>query len=223
MLESPRGLRVLVLAAIVLCIVASLTGARAGQDKAALKTAIIDMQRVNTEYVVIKDFRDMADKQERDWKIEFEVIQRNQLLNEDDRKALVALRIKDRNDPKSVTKPEQDKMKMLDDKSKALTEDFIKLQNTPVGALTPNDSKKLTDYTALANAAGEYAKNRQQALTAEIDAKGKELSGKVQENIAKALSDVAKKSGYNLILDKQIAPYGEFDCTKDVLSQLNKK
>lgn len=223
MLESPRGLRVLVLAAIVLCIVASLTGARAGQDKPALKTAIVDMQRVQTEYTVVKNFREMADKQERDLKIEFEIIQRNQLLPEDDRTALVALRVKDRNDPKSLTKPEQDKMKVLEDKSRALNDDYIKLQNTPVGALTPNDSKKLNDYTALSNAAGEYAKNRQQVVVAAVDSKGKELSGAVQENIQKAFSDVAKKNGYSLILDKQIAPYAEFDCTKDVLSLLNSK
>jgi len=223
MLESPRGLRVLVLAAIVLCIVASLTGAHAGQEKGGLKFAVVDMQRLNDEYTAIKNFREAADKQDRDFKVEFEVVQRNQLLNEADRKALVALRVKERNDPKSLTKPEQDKLKQLDDASQALNADFVKLQMTAVGALTVMDQKKLQDYTALQNSASDYIKTRRETLTNQLDSQAKELQGVVMENMQKAMNDVAKKSGYSLVLSKQYAPYAEYDCTKDVLAQLNKK
>lgn len=161
MFKSPRGLRIIVFAAILLCIVASLTGARAGQEKGGLKFAVVDMIRLNEEYVVIRNFREQADQKERDFKLEYEVVQRNQLLNEMDRKTLVALRIKERNDPKSLTKQDTDKMKQLDDASRALTDDFIKLQNTPVGALMANDQKKLNDYGAASTAASEYIKQRQ--------------------------------------------------------------
>ena len=54
MLESQRGLRLIVLAAIALCIVASMTGARAGDDKSGLRIAVVDMQKLNEDSVQVK-------------------------------------------------------------------------------------------------------------------------------------------------------------------------
>ena len=97
MLESQRGLRLIVLAAIVLCIVASMTGAKAGDDKSGLRIAVVDMQKLNDESVQVKEFRDAAEKQDKDFKVEFEVLQRHALLPEADQKKLIDLTIKDRN------------------------------------------------------------------------------------------------------------------------------
>ena len=63
----------------------------------------------------------------------------------------------------------------------------------------------------------------QQRMQADVESKAKDLNTIVQDKLQKALTDVAKKNGYTLLLNKQIAPYAEFDCTKDVLTQINKK
>ena len=223
MLESPRGLRLLVLAAIVLCIVASLTGARAGDDKGGLRIAIVDMQRLNDEYTIIKNWREMADKQEKDFKTEVEVIQRNQLLPEADRKALVALKIKEVNTPNGLSKAEQDKKAALEKQSRDLNENSIKISKSSLGTAGPDEIQTLKEYTKRSDEASDYVKNRQQTLSKEVEDKARELQVQVQENMQKSLSEVAKKNGYTLVLNKQIAPYAEFDCTKDVLALLNKK
>ena len=50
MSEPTRGIRALVLALITLCIVASLTGARAGQEKPGMRVALVDKGRLLSEY-----------------------------------------------------------------------------------------------------------------------------------------------------------------------------
>jgi Skp family chaperone for outer membrane proteins len=223
MLESQRGLRLIVLAAIVLCIVASMTGAKAGDDKGGLRIAVVDMQKLNDEYTLIKDFRDAAEKQDKDFKVEYEVLQRHALLPDADQKKLIELTIKDRNNPASLSKADLASKTELEKTSNALREDFVKLQQTPVGAVGPNDETKLKNYTKQVNDTQAKLTADQQRMQADVENKAKELNVTVQDKMQKALTDVAKKNGYTLVLSKQIAPYAEFDCTKDVLTQINKK
>lgn len=222
MFESPRGLRLIVLAAIVLCIVASLTGARAGQNKEGLRIAIIDVERLSDEYDKGKSYRDMVEKQALDFKIEADVIERNQLLNEADRKALVALKIKEANPATTLTKAELEKKIALEAEGRRLNEDNLKLQNSNLVVAGDEGAKKFKEYAALSQQASEAVRTHRDAIKAQLDAKLKEVNASFQEGIQKALGDVAKKNNYSLVLSKQIAPYAEYDCTKDVLALLNK-
>lgn len=223
MLETPRGLRLIVLAAIVLCIVASLTGARAGQAKGELRIAIVDMQRISDEYALVKNYYEQADKQEKDFKIEVDVMQRNYLLPDADRKALIALKIKEANPATPLTKADLEKKTALEMQSKNLYDEWSKLQTSQVQQIGPNEQAKINDYSKRQKEASDYLAGREQAIKLELGTKGKEIKVIFDENRQNALTDVAKKNNYSLILDKQIAPYAEFDCTKDVLTQLNKK
>ena len=222
MLESPRGLRVIVLAAIVMCIVASLTGARGADEKAGLRVATVDLQKLQDEYEVIKSFRTNANKQDTDFKVEYETCLRNQLLSEEDQKTLVALAIKERA-PGGLTKPEQDKQKTLLDQSKVLTEHFIKLQNTPAGAFAAADEAKLKEYTKLATETETRLKTHQSQLQKDVDGKAQETAANAQKSMKETLAKLARDKGYNLVLSSAVAPYAEYDCTEDVLKALNKK
>ena len=155
--------------------------------------------------------------------MEFEVLQRHALLSEADQKKLIDLTIKDRNNPASLSKADVAAKTDMEKASNALREDFVKLQQTPVGAVGPNDETKLKNYTKQVNDTQAKLTADQARLRTEVENRAKDLNAIVQEKLQKALTDVAKKNSYTLVLDKQIAPYAEFDCTKDVLTQINKK
>ena len=224
MLESPRGLRLIVLAAIVLCIVASLTGAhaKAGDDRGGLRIAIIDLQKVQDEYKLVKAFKDITTKQGNDLQTESEVLQRNALLAEADQKTLVELAVKEKSTPAGLAKADADKKKTLETQSTALRDDYIRLQQTPAVALKEGEDKKLKEYIRLELETGTRFKAHQTQLNRDSDTKLKELEQNYHDKLEKALTDVSKKNNFNLILNNQVAPHADAECTKDVVDLMNK-
>ena len=223
--DSRRGLQAIVLAAIVLCIVASLTGAnaKAGDDRSGgLRIATVDLLRVQDEYKFVKSFKDAAEKQGKDFQTEVDVMQRNSLLPEADQRALVELAIKEKATPTGLTKADADKKKTLETQSEALRADYVKLQQTPAGLFKDGDEKRLKDYTRMELDMASRLKSHQTQLTQELETKTKTLDQSYRDNLEKALTDVAKKNNYNLILNNQVAPHADADCTKDVITLMNK-
>ncbi len=223
MLESPRGLRLIVMAAIVLCIVACMTGARAADDRTGLRVAVVDIQKLIDENTMVKAFNDSITKQANDFKVKSEVVQRNPLLTEDDQIALAALTAKDRAaGAAGLSKDDKGKMEELQKRGAVLNEDYQRVSSLPQVGLGNADEVKLKNYTKTGNESVARLAAEQNRIKNELDGKEKNVNEQVLEAMQKALADVAKKNGYNLVLSKQVAPYADFDCTKDVLALLNK-
>src|ERR1041385_4874923 len=96
MSEPTPSLRLLVLALVTLCIVASLTGAK-GQDKNGLKIAVVSTDRILAESKFrIKSDADLKTKQN-DIVTELNSWDNHRLLAEADQKVLAQLAIKENN------------------------------------------------------------------------------------------------------------------------------
>src|SRR5579871_1540303 len=103
-----RELRVIVGLAIVLCIVASLRGA-SGEDKntGGLRVASVDLNRMQNEYKLLKNFKQELDKKQEALSIQLQTWKQNPLLSEADQKALSDLNIKDKSAPGGLSAAEK--------------------------------------------------------------------------------------------------------------------
>ena len=118
-----RELRVIVGLAIVLCIVASLRGA-SGEDKntGGLRVASVDLNRMQNEYKLLKNFKQELDKKQEALSIQLQTWKQNPLLSEADQKALSDLNIKDKSAPGGLSAAEKASQTKLMDQSRKLME-----------------------------------------------------------------------------------------------------
>jgi len=223
MLESTRGLRMIVLASIALCIIASLTGAK-GQDKNAnaLKIASVDISRIQDEYTAIKALKQELDNKQAALQTQLQTWQQNQLLSPADQQQLSDLAIKEKsaNGLSAAEKATQDSLK---DKSRKLSEDYQRLSGTAIVNATDQDQTQLKKYIALANDTEARATAAKTTLQNDMQAKIKDTAATAQKSIKDALDKIAKEKGYAVVFSADVAPYTEYDCTDDVLKLLNKK
>ncbi len=225
MSEPTRGLRVIVLSAIVLCIVASLTGA-SGQDKTTggLRVANVDLQRLQNEYVPLKTFKEELDAKQNELDIQVRTWQQNPLLSAADQKTLSDLAIKDKMaNGAGLSAADKATQQRLLDASKKLNDDYTRLQGTAIGAVTDADKQQLNGYLKLANDTEARAQATKQQLQTDMQTRLASIADQAQKNMKDAFGKIAKEKGYNLILSAEIAPYAEYDCTDDVLKLMNKK
>lgn len=225
MSEPTRSLRAIVLAAIMLCIVASLVGAKADQDKNAssvLRIASVDTSRLLSEYnYAISSSQDLTKKAD-ELDLRLRTIQQNSLLPEADQKTLADLIVAE-NTPNGLNATQKGTKDKLVNQSKALLEQLTVLQSKQVGQLTQQDRDQLTDFARRAsdtetryNAAQKDAKD---SLQKQQDG----VMTKVLKDVHDATAKVAKEKGFSLILRSDVAFYADNDITDAVLGQLNKK
>jgi Skp family chaperone for outer membrane proteins len=223
MMESSGGLRAIVALAIVLCIVASLTGAR-GEDKNAggLRVAIIDIIRTQDEYKVIKNFRGEATKKQDAFKIQVATCQQNPLLSEADQKALTDLNVKEKTGGAPLSTAEKKAQTDLLEKSRKINDEYSRLQSTAAGQLSEKDKAQLEGLIRSGSETENRLKVTEQSLTSEMQTRVADTAAQTQKNMKEALKQVAKEKGFNLVLSAEFAPYADYDCTDDVIKVLNK-
>jgi len=224
MLDSKRGLRLIASLAIILCIVASLTGAR-GEDKTTggLRIATIDIDRVSNECKVLKAFRQEVEKRKQLINVQVQISRQNPLLTETEQKSLADLSLKEKTPGgPALTGAEKATQSALTDKSRKLFDDYQRLQGTAIGAVTEQDKAKLVEYQKLGTDSEARSKALADQAEAELQTKGADLMAQTKKNLHDALHTVAKEKGYNLVLNSEMAPYADFDCTDDVIKLLNK-
>ncbi len=225
MSELARGLRVLVLAAIVLCIVASLTGA-SGKDTGTtgLRIASVDLQRLQNEYLPLKSFKQELDAKQEDLNIQVQTWQQNPLLNADDQKTLADFAIKEKAaNGHGLSAAEQTTRQGLLNASNKLNDDYARLQGTGMGAATDADKQQLNTYIKLASDTEARAQALKQQLETDLKKELTDVLDQAQKRMKEAFGKIAKEKGCSLILSTEIAPYTEYDCTDDVLKLMNKK
>lgn len=223
MLDSNRGLRVIVGLFTTLGIVAALT-AQAGMQKenpnTALKIASVDSARLMAEYKNTTSADEDINKQKNDILTQLRSWQQNPLLVEKEQTELAALTSLE-NSPSGLNDAQKSRKKILTDSSKAKLEEFQALQ-LKQGQLAPADNVKLTDYTKAASDSTSRIEAKQREADADLQKKVSTITLKLQKDVKAAIAKVAKEKNYTLVLNGDLALYAENDITNDVLSHLNK-
>jgi Skp family chaperone for outer membrane proteins len=221
-MEPTRGIRALILAAIVLCITVSLTGAKAGQDKAGLRVALVDIGRLSSEYSYnINAFQELQKKEQSNLNV-LRALAQNALLSEADQKLLGDLVTAESN-PNGLTPAQKMQKQQLLDKSKGMVEDFNGLQQKVVGQLNDQDKAKLNQYYKAQSDTEQRLQKSKSDLDQQLQEEAVKNRTKALKDVRETIAKVAKDKNFSLVLSNEIAWYAETDVTDDVLKVLNKK
>lgn len=223
--ESSRAittLRLFVGMLIVLCITATMIGAR-GQDKNAggLRIATIDLQRLQSEYKQIDSFKKQVGQKQQALNDELQIWSQNPFLTSQEQTSLVTLKAKE-NSPAGLTNAEKEQKKKLEDQSTALNNEFNTLQQTPVGQVQPGQKTRLESLIRMGNENEGRIDARKKEVQEAVQKDSLTLAESAQKSMRDALAKIAKDRGYSLILSTEVAPYASDDVTSDVIKQLNK-
>ncbi|HZO91564.1 MAG TPA: OmpH family outer membrane protein [Chthonomonadaceae bacterium] len=219
MSQPTRGLRLIVFAALVLGILAALGAGAAPESTAGgLKIAIVDVNRLLSDYngtiASNNQLRKMAD----DAQTVLQTWKQNFLLTEPEQKRLGELTLKEA----TLTEAEKAEKKRLLDRSAALFQEFTTLQTKSTG-VTDTEKQRITELTKLAGDTDNRIAARTKELQDEFEKERTTNATKIVKEIRDAVAKVAKKEGVNLVLSNDTAWYAEADITDAVLKQLNGK
>jgi Skp family chaperone for outer membrane proteins len=219
MSQSLAWWRVLALAAIVLCII--FTVSASGQDK---KTgggtfATIDFQKVDAEYKAKRDSE--ADIQNMASVFNARLSRRQDMpyLTEDEQKTLDTLMEKAAGTQSDADKA---KIKELQDKGQKANAEIQAIRQKKEADLTDADKQRLKQAGEMEDSArrilvtlNEDLKNQMDQMTA---SKRTELLTKVRA----AIKTIAEQKGIAIVFDSGVAPYAGTDITQPVITELNK-
>lgn len=221
MVNSSRGLRIIVLAVVLLCLIASLKGAFGAQKNGGdMRFASVDNQRILHEYKVIQDFLQTMRTQRDQLKMEGQVYEQNPFLSPADQKSLGDLTVL-ASVPAGLTPAQKTAQQALLDKSKIASDEYQKLVNGQT-SLTAADKQLLNTYVQMKQDTDTRVNGMSQQFQADLTAKSETMDTQAQVNVKAAIAKVAKEKGYTLVFDSAVAPYAQNDCTDDVLKILNK-
>lgn len=221
MSEPTRGLRAIVLSAIVLGIVVSMRGAGA-QDKNGLRIAVVSPGRLVAEYKFAKTSRDTLDKMQNEVKLTLQTWDRYHMLSAAEQDTLAKLVIKEAATPNDLTKAEKDQMQQLKDKHEKLFQDYNNLLKLPVGQVQPAQAAQLDQLQKVRSDTAARIKDKDSTAAKDLQSKEEEFNVKIDKDVRDNLNKVAKEKGMNLVFSSQVVLYADTDITDDVLKQLNK-
>ncbi len=221
-MDSPAGLRAIVLGAIVLCLIASITGANAGQDKGGIKIAVFDQERARNEYRYVATAQVDFQKRLEDTDLKLKTWQQNALLTQGDQNKLAELLIEEKRQAATFDNAKKASLKKLQDDSKTLTDELRQLQANPAG-LSPQQKERLAILVRAASDTESRTGAEQQKAREDLQKIDNEVSAKVLKDMRETVTKVAKEKGCSVVFSAGVAWYGETDITETVISTLNKK
>ena len=221
LLDNARGMRIIILAAIVMCTVASITGAKAVKEPAGLKVGTVDGGKLVSEYTYAKQTDEELKKKDRDTLTRLRIWEQNYLLPEKDQAELGDLAVKEIS--AALVDVDKKRKETLVAQSNALLNDFETLRNKKVGELTVADQTRLVTLQKAVSDTNLRLTNTQAKVKEDLQLQAQTADTKVQKDVRDAISKVAKEKGVSLVLRGDFALYAEADLTEDVLKVLNKK
>lgn len=220
-MDSPAGLRAIVLGAITLCIIASITGANAGQEKGGIKIAVFDQERARSEYKYVAMAQVDFQKKLEDTDLRLKTWQQNALLTMADQNKLADLLIEQKKVGDNLDNNKKAELKRLQDESKSLTEELRQLQGNPAG-LNADQKNRLAILVRAASDTESRTGAEQEKVRGELQKIDNEVSAKVLKDLREAVNKVAKAKSCSVVFSAGVAWYGETDITDDVVKSLNK-
>ncbi len=223
MSEPKVGLRTIVLACIVLCIVATLQGAHAADDKnSGLKVASVDIAKLNSDYVAFnKNSKVLSDKLQANLTV-LRTMQQHMLLPEADHKALADLLVAEATQQGGLNAGQKDQKQKLLDKSKALAAEFIELQQKKVADLQAQDKDKLNAFFRSQTEGEARIQKLQQEMGEALQSEDAKNKTTALKGVRDAITKVAKEKGISVVFSNDVAWYADNDITDAVLKDLNK-
>ncbi len=220
MTEPNRGLRALVLGAMALCIVASLTGARgADQGGGLLKIAVVNPGRLLAEYkFTIKSNDDLA-RQQADASTTLNAWKSNSFLSEADQKALGDLTVQEGLPAGLDAAKKAQKQKLLDQNKKVFDE-YTNLQSKQ--SPTPADNDRLREISRMAADTDRRIGEKKAEIQGQLEKQAQDIRTRMDLDVRTKLNEVAKKDGINLVFSSEVLLYADNDLTDKVLKELNK-
>ena len=222
--QSLLFIRTTVLAAILLGIVASLTGASAGQDKnGGLKTAVVNPRKLVNDYKFAITTREKLTAMEQEAKDSLEVWGQFQLLESAEQDTLVKLIQKERstNPATAITKPEADQLAALKDKHKRLSAEFAALSSKSNADTTPADAKQFESLNKKRTDTQLRGKKLNETATETLQKEQDKANIQIDKDIRDVLNKFCKEKGYNLVFSNEVVLFADSDITEDVLKKLN--
>src|SRR5437868_778782 len=179
--DSMHGLffiRATVFAAVVLGIVASLTGARAGEDKNGLRIAVVNPGKLVSEYKFAKASTETLEKLGGETQVALDAWGKYPLLTVADQDALVKLLQKEKPGVE-LSKAEKDDIQRLITKHENLLKEYNDLLVKPNGQNTAQDIARLDAFKKLQTDTVNRISAKKADATTEIGKKQDEFNVKI--------------------------------------------
>ncbi len=222
-LDTPAGYRAIILGAIVLCIVASLSGAKAGQKGAdGIKIAVFDQDKARNGYKYVETARADFNKRLQDTDLMLKTWQLNALLTDADQKKLSDLTIEESHANGNFDDAKKKEQKRLLDQSKAYTQEFNELQANRNG-LNPQQKDRLNILVRAASDTDKRIEDAQNKARADLQKFDNDVTTKIMADTREVVGKVAKDKGFTVVFSSVVAWYGDTDITDAVIKALNDK
>jgi Skp family chaperone for outer membrane proteins len=221
MAKPTRGILALLLAGMVLCFTASQTSARVIQGNGMLRVALVDIERISTEYTFNINAMQALQKQDQLNLLVLRALDQHPLLLEADHKVLTELVTAENSTPNGLTPAQKEQRQKLLDKSKALQEEYNALQQKMVGQLNAQDKLKLNDFFKAQGDAKQRFNDLQEQMQQALKNKLANDRAKALKDVRAAIATVAKQKSIHLVLSNEFVWYAENDLTDDVIKLLN--
>lgn len=217
-------IRTTVLGAILLGIVASLTGASAGQkDNGGLKTAVVNPRKLVSEYKFAIAAREKLANMEQDAKNRLEVYGGYQYLDSSEQDTLVTLVQKERspNPASALSKSETEQLVALREKYKRVAALYATLSSKSNADTTPADAKEFDDLNKRRTATQIRGKSLNDSVTETLQKEQEKANVKIDSDIKEVLNKYCKDKGFTLVFSNEVVFYAENDISDEVLKKLN--
>ena len=217
-------IRTTVLGAILLGIVASLTGASAGQkDNGGLKTAVVNPRKLVSEYKYAVAAREKLANMEQDAKNRLEIYGNFQFLDSSEQDTLVALVQKERspNPAAALSKTEMEQLASLRDKHKRVATLYTTLSSKSNADTTPADAKEFDDLNKRRTATQTRGKSLNDTATETLQKEQEKANVKIDQDIKDVFNKYCKDKGFTLVFSNEVVFYAENDISDEVLKKLN--
>ncbi len=199
----------------ILVAVFAMVVAFAGSALAVDTVGFVDVQDVFKGYDKTVKSNAELDALSKQLVAKLQAMEENMLLPESDLQELVVLRTK-----ADLTDVEKTRLKALQDREITLDKELAELsvKKEP----TAQEQARMKELQARKTQSKENANKVRDESEKSFQAKSKELSAGIREDIVKAIEAVAKDKKLTVVIDKEAVLFGGLDLTKDVLSKLKK-
>ena len=222
-LDPMRGTKAMVLAAMALCTVGSLYGAKADdKNNGGLRIAVVDPQRLINEGQAYQSKVADIQKAKTNAETELQVVSNNFLLTENEQGDLTRLFIKE-GSKQELTGDEKNRKTALLGKERTTMDEFENLSRTPAGQMTPQQDARLKELIKMREDAARRVQERGSTVENDLKSQLSNTTRDTLKTVHDTLAKVAKEKGFNLVLSNEVAWYADADLTDETLKQINKK
>lgn len=180
------------------------------------KIAVVDLQKVYKDAPRVKQYMEELDAFRAELGQKLEIRSQNMMLNEDEIKELIDLKIKT-----TPTDKEKARITELEGMERSRDAELKQLQSTK--DLTDQQKARQTELQNLQNSSKTTGESLEKDYNSNLQNKVQELDDKAKADMQDAINKVAEAKGYSLIFDKSAVMYGGTDITDQVIAKLDRK